>query len=216
MPEHVRRAVVLDAAVAHFADQGRTGTTIDDIADATGVRKPAIYEMFGSKDDLFRAAVDHVVTALSAQFRVTNAETADLAPAERTRARIDAALAHAERDPQSFRLLLRAPYSWPDDDPTGAQGPSRHLVQVMADNYRRESKAAGTPIDDAAEVLARLFFTMTYEIIRLQLTDATWNRDALVELLAQFIDGGTAAVRPDVWHAIDRRDRAAATTSLGG
>ncbi len=204
MPEHVRRAVVLDAAVARFAEHGRTGTTIDDIAEVTGVRKPAIYEMFGSKDDLFRAAVEHVATTLAAQFRVTNAEVSELPRAERTRARIDAALRYAEKDPRGFELLVRAPYSWPEDDPTGAQDLVQRLVQVMADNYRREAHAAGTPIDDAADVLARLFFTMTYEVIRLRLSDDTWDREALVDLLAQVIDGGIAAVQPAVWAAIER------------
>lgn len=209
----MRRAVVLEAAVEHFADQGRAGTTIDDIAEAAGVRKPAIYEMFGSKDDLFRGAVDHVVTELAAQFRITNAETTHLPRAERTRARIDAALAHAEHDPQSFRLLLRAPYSWPGDDPTGAEAQFQRLVAVMADNYRRESAAAGTPIDAAAEVLARLFFTLTYEVVRLRLTDDSWDRDSLIGFVAEFIDGGVAAVRPEVWRAVDQPDRTEPSTS---
>ena len=99
LPEHVRRAVVLEAAVARFAEVGRAGATIDEIAAASGVRKPAIYEMFGSKDDLFRAAVDKEVGALSDFFRVVNAETADLPRPERTRRRVDAALARAEAHP---------------------------------------------------------------------------------------------------------------------
>jgi AcrR family transcriptional regulator len=84
LPAHLRRSAVLDAATRQFATSGRAGTSIDDIAVEAGVRKPAIYELFGSKDDLFRACVDQAVQALRDSFRVVNAETAELERPERT------------------------------------------------------------------------------------------------------------------------------------
>jgi len=206
LPAHLRRSVVLDAATRRFAASGRAGTSIDDIASDAGVRKPAIYELFSSKNDLFRACVEHAVDALSDNFRVTNAETTDLEIPERTRRRIAAAFDYAEQHPHSFRLLVRAPYSWPDDDddPEPGRQLRGRLVDVMAANYRRESRAAGAPIDSAAEVLARLFFSMAEETIQLCLDDATWDRDAVVEFLAEFIEGGISAVRPPVWLALER------------
>jgi hypothetical protein len=81
------------------------------------------------------------------------------------------------------------------------------FVGVMAANYRREARAAGTPIDAAAEVLARLFFSMTEELVLLCLDDTTWNRDTLVDFLTEFIEGGMAGVRPEVWRATDRAHR---------
>lgn len=213
LPEHVRRAVVLDAAVVRFAEVGRAEATVDEIASAAGVRKPAIYELFGSKDDLFRAAVDKEVGALSDLFRVVNAETAELARPERTRRRVDAALTYAEEHPHAFRLLARAPRSWPDDDREGARTLRDRLVAVLSDNYRRESRAAGTPIDDAADLLATLFFSMTEQIIQLRLSDATWDRSALVDFLADFIEGGMSGIRPGVWLAVERAHRG---TDLNG
>jgi len=56
--------VVLDAATRQFAAGGRAGTSVDDSAAEACVRKPAIYELFGSTDDLFRACVDQAVQAL--------------------------------------------------------------------------------------------------------------------------------------------------------
>lgn len=196
--------MVLDVATRQFADGGRAGTSIDDIAAESGVRKPAIYELFGSKDDLFRACVEEAVQALSDNFRVVNAETTDVDLPERTRRRVAAAVAYAERHPHSFRLLVRAPYSWPDDDPAAGRQLRARLVEVMAANYRRESRAAGTPIGVAAEVMARLFFAMAEEVILLCLDDATWDRDALVDFLAELIEGGIAGVRPEVWRAVER------------
>jgi len=207
LPAHLRRSVVLDVATRQFADGGRAGTSVDDIAAEAGVRKPAIYELFGSKDDLFRACVDQAVDALRDNFRVVNAETSDLELAERTRRRVAAAVDYAERHPSSFRLLARAPYSWPDDDPEAGRQLRGRLVEVMADNYRRESKAAGTPIDVAADVLARLFFAMAEEVVLLSLDDPTWDRDTLADFLAALIEGGVSGVRPDVWLAIERAHR---------
>jgi AcrR family transcriptional regulator len=204
LPEHVRRAVVLDAAVTRFAEVGRAGTTIDEIAVTTGVRKPAIYEMFGSKDDLYRAAVDKEVGALSDFFRVVNAETAELPRPERTRRRVDAALARAEAHPAAFQLLSRAPLSWPEDDTDTGRALRDRLVGVIADNYRRESRTAGTPIDAAADVLAQLFFAMTEQVIQLRRADAAWDRTALVDFLTDFIEGGLSGIRREVWLAVER------------
>ncbi len=204
LPEHLRRAVVLDAAVARFAEVGRAGATIDEIASAAGVRKPAIYEMFDSKDDLFRAAVDREVSALCDLFRVANAETSELAGPERIRRRVDDAFARAQRHPHAFRLLAGAAQSWPDDEPDGARAMTNRLVTVMSDNYRRESRAAGTPIDAAADLLALLFFSMTEQVIELSLADPAWDRSALVDFLANFIEGGIAGIRPEVWLAVEQ------------
>jgi AcrR family transcriptional regulator len=204
LPVHLRRSVVLDVATRQFADGGRAGTSVDDIAAEAGVRKPGIYELFGSKDDLFRACVDRAVQALRDNFRVVNAETSDLARPERTRRRVAAAVDYAVAHPDSFRLLVRAPYSWPEDDPEAGRQIRARLVEVMADNYRRESRTAGTPIDAAAEVVARLFFAMADEVIQLCLTDASWDRDTLVDFLAELIERGISGVRPEVWLAMEQ------------
>jgi AcrR family transcriptional regulator len=52
------RASVLDAAAKSFALSGFHGTSVDDIADAAGVSKGAIYYSFPSKDDLFVALLE--------------------------------------------------------------------------------------------------------------------------------------------------------------
>ncbi len=204
LPAHLRRSVVLDEATRQFAARGRAGTAIDDIAAETGVRKPAIYDLFGSKDDLFRACVDEAIRALRDHFLVVNAETAELERPERTRRRVAAAIDYAERHPDSFRLLIRAPFSWPDDDPSAPRRHRESLVEVLATNYRREARVAGTPIDAAADLLARLFFAMTEEVILLHLDDPSWGRDALIDFLADFIEGGMAGVRPEAWLGVER------------
>jgi AcrR family transcriptional regulator len=52
------RDVLLDAAEEVFARRGFDGASLDEIADAAGYTRGAIYKHFGSKDELF-LAVNH-------------------------------------------------------------------------------------------------------------------------------------------------------------
>lgn len=51
------RALILDAAAAVFLDRGYQGATIDQMAEAAGVAKRTIYNVYGEKDALFRATI---------------------------------------------------------------------------------------------------------------------------------------------------------------
>ena len=53
-----RRVSILTAARASFAEQGFRGTTIRAVATAAGVDAALVHHYFGSKDDLFLAALE--------------------------------------------------------------------------------------------------------------------------------------------------------------
>jgi AcrR family transcriptional regulator len=55
--EHTR-SLLLDAAEAVFAEKGFTPATVDDIAEAAGYTKGAVYKHFATKEDLFLAVSD--------------------------------------------------------------------------------------------------------------------------------------------------------------
>jgi AcrR family transcriptional regulator len=55
--EHTR-SLLLDAAEEVFGEKGFTQATLDDIAQAAGFTKGAIYKHFGAKEDLFLAVSD--------------------------------------------------------------------------------------------------------------------------------------------------------------
>ncbi|MEZ5145296.1 MAG: TetR/AcrR family transcriptional regulator [Acidimicrobiales bacterium] len=61
--ERTRRRI-LDAAVAHFAAVGLDQGSVPEIARQVGVSHSALYQHFGRKEELFRAAVDADLTAL--------------------------------------------------------------------------------------------------------------------------------------------------------
>jgi AcrR family transcriptional regulator len=58
------RAALLDAALAEFAAHGFEGASTRAIATAAGTHQPQINYHFDSKDELWRAAVDHLFARL--------------------------------------------------------------------------------------------------------------------------------------------------------
>ncbi|MGI9284770.1 MAG: TetR/AcrR family transcriptional regulator [Pseudomonadales bacterium] len=55
---------ILDAAEDLFANKGYGATSMVDIADAVGVRGPAIYKHYSSKTDVYNAVVDRLFTPM--------------------------------------------------------------------------------------------------------------------------------------------------------
>ena len=55
-----RRADVLKAAIAEFAAKGLHGASTEAIAVAAGISHPYLFKLFGSKRELFLAALDRV------------------------------------------------------------------------------------------------------------------------------------------------------------
>ncbi len=71
-PRHVAEAIdtqLLDAARALFCDKGIAGTTMEEIADHTGIAKQTIYRRYPGKAALIDAVVardlDHMTTPIS-------------------------------------------------------------------------------------------------------------------------------------------------------
>jgi|SRR5690348_13739108 AcrR family transcriptional regulator len=52
-----RRDAVVDAAIVEFADRGYAGTSTEDIARRAGISQPYLFRLFGTKKELFIAAV---------------------------------------------------------------------------------------------------------------------------------------------------------------
>ena len=54
-----RRDAIVVAALHEFAAGGYSGTSTDSIAKAVGVSQPYLFQLFGTKRDLFLAVVRH-------------------------------------------------------------------------------------------------------------------------------------------------------------
>jgi AcrR family transcriptional regulator len=63
-----RRADVVEAAVKAFASSGLHGTSTEEVARLAGVSQPYLFRLFGTKRDLFIAALDRMFGRLEAEF----------------------------------------------------------------------------------------------------------------------------------------------------
>lgn len=55
-----RREQILEAAVSEFAARGLRGASVEGVAEKVGVSQPYVYRLFGTKKDLFLAAMERV------------------------------------------------------------------------------------------------------------------------------------------------------------
>src|SRR5690349_21032312 len=74
VPASERRDALIDAAVHEFAHGGLHGTPVDRIARKVGVAQPYVFSLFGSKRELFLAAVERCFEQVSAWFAAAAAE----------------------------------------------------------------------------------------------------------------------------------------------
>lgn len=58
VPRALREQQLLSLAGELFAERGYAGASMDELASRAGVSKPVIYDLMGSKDELFRRCVD--------------------------------------------------------------------------------------------------------------------------------------------------------------
>lgn len=73
-----RGAEVLQAAVVAFAASGYEGTKTDEIARLAGVSQPYVIRLFGTKQQLFLAALQTVCDRIEQIFREAAAESPEL------------------------------------------------------------------------------------------------------------------------------------------
>ena len=52
-----RREAILDAALVEFSERGLHGTSTELIARRAGISQPYLFRLFGTKKELFKAAV---------------------------------------------------------------------------------------------------------------------------------------------------------------
>src|SRR5437588_13033177 len=62
-PRAFDRDAALDRALGLFWTQGFEGTSIADLTEALDINPPSLYAAFGSKEELFREALDRYIRA---------------------------------------------------------------------------------------------------------------------------------------------------------
>lgn len=93
---------ILTAAVEIFSRKGLDGARIVEIAKASGLPKGNVYYYFASKEDIYNAAIDHLIHSWDDAFRHISA---DREPGEAIEAYVRAKLDNARDNAAETRLF---------------------------------------------------------------------------------------------------------------
>jgi AcrR family transcriptional regulator len=101
LPRAERHAGILRGAAVAFAGGGYAGTSMEDIAAASGITKLIVYRHFDSKEGLYRAVLQQVFDRLAEEFlaEYTHPGTASIGARS--------LLTVAREEPAGFQLLWR-------------------------------------------------------------------------------------------------------------
>jgi AcrR family transcriptional regulator len=104
VPRALRRQQVLEQAYELFVERCYDGASMDELARRVGVTKPVIYELVGSKEQLFREVVAGIQAELATAVATAVSSETDLAG--RLHAGILAFLRFAERKRRGWAALM--------------------------------------------------------------------------------------------------------------
>lgn len=95
---------ILQVSAELFADRGFAATSLQDISDAVGTSRPALYHYFASKDEILARLTDGLVASASAGIKEAMSE--EIAADRQLALLVRALLLPIAESPGRFRLLL--------------------------------------------------------------------------------------------------------------
>jgi AcrR family transcriptional regulator len=147
---------IYDQATRLFAQRGFAGTSFQDIADAVGLTRPALYHYVRSKDELLAKLVKEITEQPAAELSAI-AGRGDLVPTEKLRELVLLAVRHQGEHAERFRLLVRSEADLPADVAAayeaGRRLVLRSLTTVIEDGVARGDFRPVSPTVAALGVL---------------------------------------------------------------
>jgi AcrR family transcriptional regulator len=139
------RAKILTEATRLFAKKGVDATSLQEISEAVGVRKPSLLYHFPSKDELHENVVRNVLVHLSEALpRLLKAAARE----DRFDAILDETIQFFAADPDRARLLLREALDRPAEMKRLLETGALSWMGLLADSIRK-AQAEGLMREDA-------------------------------------------------------------------
>jgi AcrR family transcriptional regulator len=123
---------ILGHAIALFAERGFAGTNLQDIADATGLTRPALYHYVSSKEDLLAQLVRQVIDDV-ADTLLEVAGDGSLSATERLRAVVRGLAQRQLTEPERFRLLIKSEAELPAELAKAYTRARRRVLKAFVD-----------------------------------------------------------------------------------
>ncbi|MCE0761480.1 TetR/AcrR family transcriptional regulator [Pseudonocardia kujensis] len=129
-----RRELVENELYEHatrlFAERGFAGTSLQDIADALGITRPALYYYVKSKDELLAKLVTEVTDGPLDE--LTALVERDRDPVQRLRGIVQVIVGRRTTQPARFRLLIRSEAELPAELTAAYDESRRAVLKVIA------------------------------------------------------------------------------------
>jgi AcrR family transcriptional regulator len=171
---------ILERAAELFADRGFAGTTVQDIADALGMSRPALYYYVKSKDVLLERLVENLsINDAEALEAIRRARSGD--PVEKLRAMARQLATNAGSNPHQTQILAQSKHHLPGGIAQRNLEAERSILQsliwVLDQGMRRGHFRQIEPRTAALAIVGMCLWT------------AWWVEDSAVEqLTAQVAD----------------------------
>ena len=141
-----RRAQIIEVAADLFDKWGYHETTMQSIADRTGIRKPSLYHYFRSKDELLVELHKTLMTVVIGR-HVDRLETGKLGPREELRAMMRDVIGLMDSHPGYLRIFFESFRELPLEARTSVAAQRSRYQQMVADTI-----AAGKAIGEFGDV----------------------------------------------------------------
>ena len=103
----VTQQKLLDAAIEAFSENGFKGTSTRDIAERAGVHHPLITYHFKNKDQLWRAAANHIFIAFGRSLSESMEDMQGMNAKERMSTMIHAYIRYAKNQPALHKVMVQ-------------------------------------------------------------------------------------------------------------
>lgn len=186
-----RREVLVEAAVAAFAEHGFHGTPTTEIAKAAGISQAYLFRLFPTKAELYVAAVDRCYRRLGDAMRAAAED--ESAPGETVLERMGHAYAGLLQDPTTLRATLQA-FAAASGEDLAIRDAVRRGYGELVEVIRRLS---GTQGDELREFVARGMLMTVLAGMDAPAIDAPWAQElcgAMDEKLAA-VEAAAATAR---------------------
>ncbi|MCA1830276.1 MAG: TetR/AcrR family transcriptional regulator [Actinomycetota bacterium] len=196
-----RRPLVLDAALAIFAEGGFADASMSAIADRAGVSKAVLYDCFpGGKQEIYFALLDRGEEIFVKHMMKVLSFTITLPLEDALREGLLAFLNYAEVNPLGFRLIFGEPGSSDPQIAKRATHARRAMVEKMGERTLQIMQAAGVELDRYADVYNRSIVAIAEELARWVLEEPDLPRQRMVDIVVRWLMNGFSHIIPgDVW-----------------
>lgn len=155
----------LDRALDVFWKRGYEGATLPELTAAMGINRPSLYAAFGSKEELFRKAIDRYTARSAAHFREAMELPSARAAVERLLEGSIEMVTNPER-PQGCLLVQGALACGEDADELRVALAARRGAgeEVMRERFEQAKKRGELPADSNPAALAKFYAAVIFGI----------------------------------------------------